>query len=71
MGQVRYTEFRTLPITVGDILVQSQKGKITRIQVSRTSTNITENRSFFTVERPRFRKDGTAGKRTETIWIDF
>ncbi len=60
-----------LGITVGDILVQSQKGKITRIQVSRTSTNITENRSFFTVEGPRFRKDGTAGKRTETIWIDF
>jgi hypothetical protein len=60
-----------LGIALGDVLVQSQKGQITRIQVSRTSMNITENRSFFIVEGPRFRKDGTAGKRTETIWIDF
>lgn len=60
-----------LGIALGDVLVQSHKGQITRIQVSRTSMNITENRSFFIVEGPRFRKDGTAGKRTETIWIDF
>tara|TARA_R110002012_G_scaffold29437_1_gene90760 strand:- start:882 stop:986 length:105 start_codon:yes stop_codon:yes gene_type:complete len=33
--------------------------------------NITDKRSFFTVEGTRFRKDCTAGKRTETIWIVF
>jgi hypothetical protein len=60
-----------LGIALGDVLVQSHKGQITRIQVSRTSMNITDQRSFFIVEGTRFRKDGTAGKRTETIWIDF
>lgn len=60
-----------LGIAVGDILVHSRKGQVARIQVCRTSMNISDNRSFFIVEGTRFRKDGTAGKRVETIWIDF
>lgn len=60
-----------LDIALGDIVIQAEKGQITRIQVSRTSVSIGDDRAFFIVEGARFRKDGTAGKRTETIWIDF
>lgn len=60
-----------LDIALGDIVVRAEKGQITRIQVSRTSMSISDDRAFFIVEGARFRKDGTAGKRTETIWINF
>ena len=60
-----------LGIELGDILVQPQKGQITRLQVTRTSMNISDERVFFVIDGLRFRKDGTAGKRVESIWIDF
>ena len=60
-----------LGIELGDILVQPQKGQITRLQVTRTSMNISDERVFFVIDGLRFRKDGTAGKRIESIWIDF
>ena len=60
-----------LGIELGDILVQPQKGQITRLQVTRTSMNISDVRVFFVIDGLRFRKDGTAGKRVESIWIDF
>lgn len=60
-----------LGIAVGDILVQLQKGKMTRIQVRRTSMSISDERSFLIVVGKRFRKDGTVGTRIETISIDF
>ena len=56
---------------VGDILVHPQKGQITRIQVSRTSMNISDDRVDCIIEGLRFRKDGTIGKRAEIIWIAF
>lgn len=58
-------------IDLGDILVQLQKGQITRIQVCRTSMRIGDDRSFLIVEGKRFRKDGTLGTRIETISIGF
>lgn len=60
-----------LGIAVGDILAQSQKGQITRIQVVRTGMSISEHRTALTVEGYRFRKDGTVGKRNDVIWVDF
>lgn len=60
-----------LGVEVGDILVHPQKGQITRIQVSRTSMNISDDRVDCIIEGLRFRKDGTIGKRAETIWIGF
>jgi hypothetical protein len=60
-----------LGIELGDILVQPQKGQITRLQVTRTSMNIGEERVFFVIDGLRFRKDGTTGKRVESVWIDF
>jgi hypothetical protein len=60
-----------LGIELGDILVQPQKGQITRLQVTRTSMTISEERIILIIEGLRFRKDGTAGKRLESIFVDF
>lgn len=60
-----------LDIALGDIVVQPQKGQITRLQVCRTSMSVNDDRSVLIVEGVRLRKDGTVGKRIETIWIDF
>lgn len=60
-----------LGIAFGDILVQVQKGQITRIQVSRTNMSISDDRAILIVEGIRFRKDGTAGKRVDTMWINI
>lgn len=61
-----------LDIALGDIVVQpDKKGQITRIQVNGTSMIVSDDRASFLLEGVRFRKDGTAGKRVETIWIDF
>lgn len=60
-----------LEVELGDILVQPQKGQINRLQVTRTSMNISDERVFFVIDGLRFRKDGTTGKRVESIWVDF
>jgi hypothetical protein len=61
-----------LDIALGDIVVQpDKKGQITRIQVIGTSMAISDDRASLFVEGTRFRKDGTLGKRLETIRIDF
>ena len=61
-----------LDIALSDIVVQpDKKGQITRIQVSGTSMALSDDQASLLVEGTRFRKDGTAGKRLETIWIDF
>ncbi|MCX7282461.1 MAG: hypothetical protein NTX28_00130 [Novosphingobium sp.] len=60
-----------LGVELGDILVKPEKGQITRLQVTRTSMNISDERVFFVIDGLRFRKDGTTGKRVESIWVNF
>jgi hypothetical protein len=60
-----------LGIEIGDNVVYPRGGQITRLSVTRTSLMVNEEKSVFIIEGTRFRKDGTAGKRSEVIWIDF
>jgi hypothetical protein len=59
-----------LGIALGDIIVQSRNGELTRLQVTSTSMLITDDRTTLIVEGVRFRRDGTVGKRLDRIWID-
>jgi hypothetical protein len=59
-----------LGIELGDIIVQSCKGELTRLQVTSTSMLITEDRTTLIVEGLRFRRDGTVGKRIDRIWME-
>ena len=59
-----------LGIELGDIMVQSRKGDLTRLQVTSTGMLITDDATTFIIEGMRFRRDGTVGKRYERIWVE-
>ena len=55
---------------IGDIIVHAENGQLTRIRLTRTDLSLGEDRAYLILEGMRFRKDGSARNRSETIYLD-
>lgn len=58
-----------LGVEAGDIVVAESAGKMERIRVDDTDVIVREDEVTFYLHGRRFRKDGTIGKRTESLFV--